>query len=115
MENQNINVDNCPICLDNCSTHVTICKNKHISCIPCIKEWRQSSDTCPVCRSLMVITGKYDPQKHKLQHRFDDSNTWGNYTELDNLRITIVKTMLQFMFLRFVLYLLINWYFSHFL
>lgn len=87
MDNQNIKVDNCPICLDNCSISVTICKNKHTSCISCIKEWRQSSDTCPVCRSLMVITGKYDPQKHKLQHRFDDSNTWENYTELDNSRI----------------------------
>ena len=77
----------CPICFDNCSTSVTICKNKHISCIPCIKEWRQSSDTCPVCRSSMVISGKYDPEKYKLQHRYDDDSIWENYTEYDSTRI----------------------------
>lgn len=80
-------MNNCPICLDNCQMTVNICKNKHISCIQCIKQWRQSSDTCPICRSLMVISGKYDPEKHKLQHRFDDSYSWENYTEIDNSRI----------------------------
>ena len=87
MNNTNIIVDNCPICLDTCSNPVNICKNKHVSCTKCIKLWIQSSNTCPVCRSSMVITGKYNPEKHKLQHRFDDSHTWENYSESDNSRI----------------------------
>jgi hypothetical protein len=77
----------CPICLDNFSTSVTICKNKHKSCIMCIRQWILNSDTCPVCRSTMVISGKYDQQKHKLQHRFSDTSPWENYNEADSDRI----------------------------
>ena len=80
-------MDNCPICLENCSSLVNICKNKHLSCKECIKKWRENSDTCPVCRSMIEINGKYNPREYKVQHRFNDYSIWENYNEIDNSRI----------------------------
>ena len=47
----------CSICMsDSCRSHKTlICK--HSFCTPCIKEWFEKADTCPMCRGRLYFRG----------------------------------------------------------
>lgn len=42
--------DRCAICLDNKTTTFAVIPCNHEFCDPCIFEWLEKSQTCPLCR-----------------------------------------------------------------
>ncbi|EGC39371.1 hypothetical protein DICPUDRAFT_26932 [Dictyostelium purpureum] len=60
----------CPICLDNEATSIGDCA--HAFCTFCIKEWREKSNSCPLCRSENTSNDKSDFLL--IEERSDDNN-----------------------------------------
>ena len=48
-------MENCVICLEQCNNMVNLTCT-HAFCIDCLNTWRQTSNSCPLCRQNIVLT-----------------------------------------------------------
>ena len=84
----------CPICLSTINNPVTtFCE--HTFCASCIETWRQTNDSCPLCRRVIWV---YIPDVllEKIHESHVQHISGIDYVFLDNGDIDLINTSVYF-------------------